>query len=87
MAVNSLDNRPRYRTSEVQASVPQLPTLQPTPASKSGNRQVSVERKSAKEMSVSVHAPLVRVPDAIARKALGQADLRKSVASVHEEEE
>jgi len=45
-----------------------------------------VERKWA-EMMVSVTAPLVRVPDAIVRKALAQVDLRKPVASVHEEEE
>jgi len=36
---------------------------------------------------VPVHAPLVRVPDAIVREALAQASLRKPVASVHEEEE
>jgi len=46
-----------------------------------------VERKLAAEMSVSVTAPLVRVPDAIVREGLAQADLRKPVASVHEEEE
>jgi len=39
------------------------------------------------EMSVSVHSPLVRVPDAIVREALAQVDLRKPVASVHEGEE
>ena len=68
-------------------SVPQLPTPAPTPAVKTGNRQVSVERKLAAEMSVSVIAPLVRIPDASVREALARADLRKPVASVHEEEE
>jgi len=87
MAVPSLDNRPRYRTPEVQVSVPQLPTPEPTPAVKTGNRQVSVERKLAAETSVSIITPLVRVPDAIVREALARADLWKPVASVHEEEE
>jgi len=87
MAVPALDNRPRYRTPEVQVSVPQSPTPEPTPASKTGNRQVSVERKSGVEMAVSVHAPLVRVPNAIVREALAQVDLRKQVGNVHEEEE
>jgi len=84
MAVPSLDNRPRYRTPEVQVSVPQLPTPEPTPAAKTGNRQVSVERKVAE---AEVSDRLVRVPDAIMREALARADLRKPVASVHEEEE
>jgi len=85
MAVPSLDNRPRYRTPEVQVSVPQLPTLEPTPAVKTENRQVSVERKLVAEVSVSDR--LVRVPDAIMREALAWVHLRKPVASVHEEEE
>jgi len=53
MAVPCLDNRPRYCTPEVQVSVPQLPTLEPTPAVQTGNRQVSVERNLAAEESVS----------------------------------
>jgi len=36
---------------------------------------------------VSVTDPLVRVADAIVREILVQADLRKPVASVHEEEQ
>ena len=66
-------------------SVSQLPTPEPTPAVKTGNRQLSVERKLAAEVSVSDR--LVRVPDAIVREALARADLRKPVASVYEEEE
>ena len=46
-----------------------------------------MERKLAAEKWVSVTAPLVRLPDAIFREALAQADLRKPVASIHEEEE
>jgi len=42
MAVPSLDNRPRYRTPEVQVSVPQLPTPEPTLAVRTRIRQVSV---------------------------------------------
>jgi len=84
MAVPSLDNRPRFYTPEVQVPVPQLPTLEPTPVVKTGNRQVSVERKV---VEVPVPDRLVRVPDAIMREALAQADLRKPVASVYEEEE
>jgi len=86
LAVPSLDNRPRYRTPEVQASVPQLPTPEPTPAVKTGNRQVSVERKLAAKESSEI-PPLVRIPEANVRMALERADLRKLVPSVHEEEE
>jgi len=84
MAVPSLDNRPRFSTPEVQVPVPQLPTREPTPVVKTRDRQVAVERKAAK---APVPDRLVRVPEAILRKALVRADLRKPVASVHEEEE
>jgi len=49
LAVPFLDNRPRYCTPEVQVFTPQLTTPEPTPAIKTGNRQVSVERKLAEE--------------------------------------
>jgi len=83
MAVPSPDNRPRFFTPEVQVPVPQLPTLEPTPVIKTGNRQVSVEWKV---VEAPVPDRLVRVPDTIMRKALAQADLRKPVATVYEEE-
>jgi len=82
MAVPSLDNRPRFSTPEAQGPAPQLPTPEPTLVIKTGNRQVSVERKVAE-----VPDRLVRVPDAIMREALAWADLRKPVASAYEEEE
>jgi len=85
MAVPSLDNRPRYHIPEVQVSVPQLLTAEPTPAVKTRNWQLLAERKLAAEVSVSDR--LVRVLDAIVREALAWADLRKPVASVLEKEE
>ena len=62
---------------------PQLPTPAPTPASNTGNRQVSVERKVAEERSLS--DGLVRTPEVNLREALARA--RKPVASGHDEEE
>jgi len=50
MAAPSLDNRPRYSTPEVQVPVPQLPTPEPTLVVKTGNWQVSVERKVAEAL-------------------------------------
>jgi len=64
--------------------VPQLPTSEPTPVIKTGNRQVSVERKV---VEAPVPDRLVRVLDAIMIKALAHVDLRKPVATVHEEKE
>jgi len=82
MAVPSLYNRPRFSNPEVQVPVPQLPTPEPTQVVKTGNPQVSVERKV---VEAAVPDRLVRVPDAIMREALARADLRKPVVSVYEE--
>jgi len=55
LAVPSLDNRPRYRTPKVQGNAPHLPTLEPTPAVRTGNRGLS------EEAVVSVSDPVKRV--------------------------
>ena len=65
-------------------SVPQLTTPEPTPVVKTGNRQVSVERKLAADVSVSKSLTRCSGPewDEILRWIP-----TRPVLSVHEEEE
>jgi len=85
MAVPSVGSRPRYRTPKVQVFTPQFPTPQPTPAVKTGNQQVSVERQLAAERST--FDPLVRISETNWAETPRQLNTVQPVLRGHEEEE